>query len=128
MPFSPCTHPCVRLGIALLVLVPASCKKPARPGVTYAVTVISTGKDGKATPQGEATRVESALVESEQAVAHEGHTFLLVVRKTQYGKATFDITFPDKTVQRTQVKAGEPKEVLPRGQKNGVRIEVLESH
>ena len=52
----------------------------------------------------------------------------MIVRKTQYAKATFDITFPDKSVQRVQVKVGKPKDILPRGQKFGVRIELEESH
>jgi hypothetical protein len=108
-----------------LLLVPAGCsKKEVRPSVTYDVSVITKGNDGKATPQGSVTRVESAGVEAVQVLTHEGHTLSLVVRKTQYAKATFDITFPDNATQRVQVKVGEPKDILPRGQKIGVRIEL----
>jgi hypothetical protein len=118
----------IRLGAALFLFAQAGCTKEVRPGVTYNVTVIAQGNEGNATPQGSATRVESAAVGSEQVITHEGDTFSLVVRKTQYGKATFDVTFPDRSTERAQVKLGEPKDILPNGQKTGVRIEVQESH
>lgn len=122
------TRSVIRLGVALLVLVPVGCRKEVKPGVVYNVAIITPDKNGKATPQGSATRVESAGVGSEQEITHEGHTLSLAIRKTQYGKATFDITFPDKAIQRVQVKAGAPKDILPQGQKIGVRIEIQESH
>jgi hypothetical protein len=49
-----------------------------------------------------------------------------LVRKTEHEKATFDITFPDKTIQMVRVNSGQTKDVLPKGQKIGVRIEVQE--
>ena len=117
-----------RLSVALFLLVQAGCTREARPGVTYNVSIITRGSDGKVTPQGSVTRVESAGVEAVQAIPYEGQTLSLAVRKTQYGKATFDLTFPNQAVQRVQVKVGEPKDILPRGQKVGVRIELRESH
>jgi electron transfer flavoprotein alpha subunit len=119
---------CIQFGAALCLLLPAGCSKAVRPGATYNVWILAKGNDGKAAPQGSATRVESAAVQNVQEISNEGQTLLLVVRKTQYGKATFDIIFPDKTTQRVQVKAGEPKDLLPRGQKIGARIEILDSH
>jgi hypothetical protein len=110
------------------LIVYAGCGKGGRPGVTYNVSVVTKGQDGRAAPQGPATRVESAVVGAAQELTYEGDTLSLVVRKTQYGKATFDVTFPNKAVQRLQVKVGEPKDVLPGGQKVGVRIELQESH
>lgn len=119
----------IRFGAVLCLLLAVGCqKKSARPGATYNVWILSKGNDGKAVPQGSATHVESAAVENVQEVSNEDQSLSLVVRKTQYGKATFDIVFPDKTSQRVQVKAGEPKDILPRGQKIGVRIEILDSH
>ncbi len=118
-----------RFGAVLCLLLPVGCqKKSARPGATYNVWILSKGNDGKAVPQGSVTSVESAAVETVQEISNEDQSVSLVVRKTQYGKATFDIIFPDKTTQRVQVKAGEPKDILPRGQKIGVRIEILDSH
>jgi electron transfer flavoprotein alpha subunit len=119
---------CIRFGAAFCLLLPAGCSKAVKPGATYNVWILAKGSDGKAAPQGSATRVESAAVQNVQEISKEGQTLSLVVRKTQYGKATFDIIFPDKTTQRVQVKAGEPKDILPNGQKVGVRIEVLDSH
>lgn len=118
----------VVLALGCLVFGPVGCRKEVKPGVVYNVSVLTLGKDGKATPQGSVTRMDSAGVGSEQEISHEGNTFSLAIRKTQYGRATFDVTFPDKAVQRVQVKAGQPKDILPRGQKVGVRIEIQESH
>ncbi len=119
----------IRSSVVLCLLLAAGCSKNnARPGATYNVWILTKGNDGKAVTQGAATRVESAAVENVQEVSNEDQVVSLVVRKTQYGKATFDILFPDKTSQRVQVKAGEPKDILPQGQKFGVRIELLDSH
>jgi hypothetical protein len=118
----------IQFGVALCLVLQAGCHKPIKPGVTYKVSVVTIGPGGKATPQGEVTHVESATIETETGYSHEGQAFAVVVRKTQYGKATFDITFPDKSTQRVQAKVGEPKDILPNQQKYGVRIEVLESH
>jgi|SRR5579884_3584859 len=119
----------IAFGAFLCLLLPVGCSKnTARPGATYNVWILTKGNDGRAVPQGSATRVESAAVENVQEISNEDQSVSLVVRKTQYGKATFDIVFPDKTSQRVQVKAGEPKDILPSGQKIGVRIEILDSH
>jgi hypothetical protein len=119
----------IQLGAALVLLVQAGCTKARiRPGATYLVSIITKGNDGKAAPQESATRIESAATGSEQELTYAGQTLSLVVRKTQFGKATFDITFPDKVMQRIQVRAGETKDILPSTQKIGVRIELQESH
>lgn len=97
--------------------------------MTYIASAIVKGNDGKIMQQEEsAIQVESALVDGGQEVVHEGSKFQLVVRKTAYGKATFEITFPDNSVQRIVVKAGETKDILPKGKNLGVRIEVQDSH
>jgi hypothetical protein len=104
------------------LLVGAGCSREVKPGVTYTVSVLSSGHEGPA------ILVEQAPVESVQEVSHEGHTLSLLVRKTQYGKATFALTFPDGAVHLVQVKADTPRDVLPRGQTVGVRIKVHQSH
>jgi hypothetical protein len=118
----------IRLGVALFLLVLAGCGRGARPGVTYNVSVISKGIDGEVKPQGSVTTVKSAVVEAVQKIDYEGNSISLVVRKTQYGKATFDITFPNQDIQRAQVKVGQPKDILPGEEGIGVRIELQESH
>jgi hypothetical protein len=118
----------VATGIAFFLLVHAGCSSKIMPGATYNLSIIAKGNDGKLAPQGPMMQVGGAGVESVQQITHEGQTFSVLVRKTQYGKATFEVTFPDKTTQMFQVKAGQPKDVLPKGQKIGVRIELQESH
>jgi len=118
----------IGLGFALLLIVQAGCGRGARPGVTYNASIITKGIDGQVTPQGSVTTVKSAVVEAIQKIDYEGDSISVVVRKTQYGKATFDITFPNKDTQRAQVKVGQPKDILPSEEGIGVRIEVQESH
>ena len=114
-------------GLALLLLVaPACSKKTFKPGVTYDVTVITRGAGGQLTPQGPATRVEGVVVGHAQEIALDGRTVSLAVRKTEYEKATFDVTFPDQATQMVRIKTGESKDVLPEGQKSGLRIAVQE--
>jgi hypothetical protein len=115
----------VRLGLALCLGVAAGCSKPPRPGVTYDVSLLTPG-GGAAAPLGPPTRVASAVVQHVQELTHEGDTLVVMVRKTEYGRATFDVTFPDKAVQMVRVKVGETRDVLPPGQKIGVRLAVLE--
>ena len=118
----------IRLGIALLLLVPTGCTTAKKAGVTYTVSVITKGPDGTVTPQGSGTQVEGAKVEGSQELSYEGQSLSVVIRKTQYGKATFEVTFPNKKVATALVKVGTPRDILPRGQKVGVRIELQESH
>jgi hypothetical protein len=111
--------------IALLLVAAAGCSsKELKPGVTYEVSIITAGADGKAAPQGPATRVESVVVGHVQEIAHEGHTLSLAVRKTEFEKATFDVTFADQATERVRIEAGKTKDVLPASQKLGVRIAV----
>jgi hypothetical protein len=124
-----------RLGIAVrivgvLSLLAAGCLKnraPA-PGVKYNVSVITKGKDGSIKQEEPETVVGSAASDDTKKMTHEGQTVLVRVRKTQYGKATFEITLPDNSSQLVQLRSGETKDVLPRGQKTGVRIQVQDSH
>jgi hypothetical protein len=116
------------LALVLLLLMNAGCSSKIKPGAAFNLSIIAKGKDGKLTPQGSSVQVGGAGVESKQEIAQDDQSFSLLVRKTQYGKATFEVTFPDKTTQTFQVKAGETKDILPRGQKLGVRIELHESH
>jgi hypothetical protein len=119
----------IGLGVALFLLLLAGCGRGgARPGVTYNVSVITKGIDGEVKPQGSVTTVKSAAVEAVLKIDYEGNSISLVVRKTQYGKATFDIIFPNQDVQRKQVKVGKPEDIWPGEEGIGVRIELQESH
>jgi hypothetical protein len=118
----------LRVGAALFLLALAGCAKPPpRPGVTGNVTVITRGNGGRVVPQEPVTRFESAVVNTTQEISHGDQTLSLLVRKTEYGKGTFEITFPDKTTQRVRVNAGETRDVLPEGQAVGLRIELQEA-
>jgi hypothetical protein len=108
------------------LLAQVGCAKEARPGVTYSVTALSRGSKGQVAPQGPPTHVETAVVQQVQEIHHDRATLSLLVRKTEYGRATFDVTFPDKTTQRIRVKTGQTQDVLPEGQTLGLRIEVHE--
>jgi len=97
--------------------------------VTYIASAIVKGTDGKIEQQEESVvQVTSALVEDGQEVVHQGNKFQLVVRKTSYGKASFEITFPDNSVHKIVIKAGEKKDILPNGKIVGVQIEVQDCH
>jgi hypothetical protein len=119
----------IGLAAALTAGALPGCFKPAPPppGVTYNVSAVIRGADGRPKPQGEATSVASAVVDDVQELGYEGGSVLVQVRKTEYGKAIFEVTFPDKSRQRVAVKAGESAVVLPTGQKLGLRIEVQEA-
>ena len=71
--------------------------------------------------------IPTAVVNDAGEVGNPGSTVSIQVRKTEYGKAIFEITFPDKSTQRIAIKAGDSKDILPKGQKVGVRIQVHES-
>ncbi len=116
------------IGIACFLLINAGCSSEIKPGAAYNVSIIAKDKAGKLTPQGPIIQVERASVTSKQELTHEGQTFSLLVRKTQYRKATFEVTFPDQITQMFQVKAGETKDILPKRQKFGVRVELQQSN
>jgi hypothetical protein len=116
------------IGVAFCLLIHAGCAEKIKPGTTYNLSIITKSNDGKLTPQEPATQVGGANVESVQEISHEDQTYSVKVRKTQYGKATFEIVFPDNTREQVQVKAGEAKDILPKGKKVGVRIELVDSH
>jgi hypothetical protein len=116
------------IGIACFLLINAGCSPEIKSGAAYNVSIIARDKGGKLEPQGPIIHVERASVTSKQQLTHEGQTFSLLVRKTQYGKATFEVTFPDHTTQMFQVKAGETKDILPKRQKFGVRVELQQSN
>ena len=75
-----------------------------------------------------AISVDGAVVNDVAEVTYEGGAITVQVRKTSHGKATFAITFPDKTTQMIALKAGDSKDLLPKGQKVGLRIQVQEAH
>jgi hypothetical protein len=119
----------IGLGLAVFCLISNGCsRKTAKPGVTYDVSVIAQGSDGRPSSPGPATRVESAVVQDVREVTHQGSTVSVMVRKTEYGRATFDVTFAGKATQMVRVKKGETKDVLPDGQTVGVRIAVHDCH
>jgi hypothetical protein len=116
------------VSVSLILLAGCTSDTGLEPGVSYGITIITRGPQGQSTPQETALRVESAVTESVKEFDHQGQKFSVQVRKTQSGKATFDVSFPNGAVQRIQVKAGEAKDVLPKGQNIGVRIDVQEAH
>ncbi len=120
-------HSGIRIGVTLLLIFGVGCTRTKlKPGVAFTVSVITKGDDGRVATQGPVTRVESAVVNELREITYEDYTLLLLVRKTEYEKATFVITFSDKTSEMVRVKAGTSADVLPAGQKAGVRIEVRE--
>jgi hypothetical protein len=116
--------------VVLFLLLPAGCLTEAAPeaGVTFNMVIVTRGNRGGGTPQGSPTRVESAVTETIKEITYEGQTISVQVRKTQFGKATFDVTFPNRAVERVQIRAGETKDIFPKGQSLGVRIDVQEAH
>jgi hypothetical protein len=118
----------LQFGAAFLILVHAGCSRVPKPGVTGNVFVLTRGNDGQAVAQEPATRLESVPVNTVREIPHEGQTLSLLVRKTEFEKGTFEVTFPDQTTQRVRVGVRESKDVLPEGQKIGLRIELQESH
>jgi hypothetical protein len=97
------------------------------PGVTFSLCALAREVGGKVSPRGKARTIESSSGDDTEEVTDGGNTIAIQVRKTQYGKATFEVTFPDHAIQMVQVKKGESKDVLPKGQKIGVHIEVEEA-
>jgi hypothetical protein len=100
------------------------------PGVTFTLCAVAGGNGSQISPRGEARKIEGAGVEDVAELLDPAGTITVQVRKTQYAKATFEITFPDKATQLVQVRQGESKDILPKGksQKVGVRIEVQKAH
>jgi hypothetical protein len=126
--FRKATRLVFHVGMLLLLLVLAGCSSKPRPGVTCNVSIITQAGDGTFTPQGSVTKIESAAAGTVTEITHEGGSLSLLVRKTEYGKATLDLTFPGLEPVRVKINAGEMKNVLPNGQKIGVRIEVQDCH
>lgn len=122
-------HPCGGFVIGVFVIASAGCSgfSAPVPGVTYSVAAITRADRGPVSQPEPALTVESAVVDDVEEVVHGGSTLAVHVRKTQYGKATFTITFPDKSTQTVQVRKGETKDILPRGQQVGVRLAVQEA-
>jgi hypothetical protein len=116
------------IGIACFLLINAGCSSEIKSGAAYNVSIIAKDKEGRLKPQGPIIQVGRVIVQSKQQLEHEGQTFSLLVRKTQYGKATFEVTFPDQSTQMFQVKVGEAKDILPKRQKFGVRVELEQSN
>ena len=116
------------IGIACFLLMNAGCSSEIMSGAAYRVSIIAKDEAGKLKPQGPSIQVATASVQSEQQLTHEGQTLSLLIRKTQYGRATFEVTFPDRLTHMFQVKDGETKDILPKRQKLGVRVELQHSN
>jgi hypothetical protein len=117
----------LRLVVVLILLAShLGCANELKPGVVCDVAIIAKGDDGKPAVQGEVKRVDGAVTNNVVQLTQDGRNIALLVRKTEYGKATFDIKFPDDTIQRVKVENGKAKDVLPDGQPIGMRIEVHE--
>ena len=116
------------IGITCFLLINPGCSSEIQSGAAYNVSIIASDKGGKPKPQGSIIQVGRVSVNSKQQLEHEGQSLSLLVRKTQYGRATFEVTFPDQKTQMFQVKAGETKDILPKRQKLGVRVELQQSN
>ena len=116
------------VGIACCLLINAGCSPEIKSGAAYNVSIIAKDKHGKLKPQGPIIQIERASVTSRQQLTHEGQTLSLLVRKTQHDRATFEVTFPDQSTQMFQVRASETKDILPKRQKFGVRVELQQSN
>jgi hypothetical protein len=116
------------IGIACFLLMNAGCSSEITSGAAYNVSIIARDKAGKLQPQGPTIQVGRVSVHSKQQLEHEGQTLSLLVRKTQHGRATFEVTFPDQISQMFQVRVGETKDILPMRQKLGVRVELHQSN
>jgi hypothetical protein len=124
------TRPLIGLLLAAFVLAGAGCSGTRlEPGATFTLCPVAALKGGQADPRGEARMIKSAEVEEVAELADPDGTITVQVRKTQYGKATFEVTFSDRATQLVQVRKGESKDIFPRrkSQKVGVRIEVQEA-
>ncbi len=107
-----------------VLLACAGCTAESKPGVTCNVCVLAQGTDGKFIQQGSVTRIESAPVNTTTEIPFDGGSLTVLVRKTEHGKVTLDVTFPDSAMQRAKINAGETKDILSKGQKVGLRVEV----
>jgi hypothetical protein len=116
------------LGVTLFILTLGGCSTQPKPGVTCNVSVIAQGQDGKIAPQGPVARLESAAVETVKEFSHGGTAVSLLVRKTEHGKVTLDLTFPDNVTKQVKINTGETKDILPEGQMVGLRIAVEDCH
>jgi hypothetical protein len=118
----------VRL-VGLCCLLCAGCGGQATPvpGVTYVATLITKAANGAIVPQQASVSAKTATVGHEQELGADANQVIVHVRKTEYGRATFEITFSDKSVQRVKVDNGMTKDVFPKGKTLGVRIEVQEA-
>jgi hypothetical protein len=107
-------------------LVVAGCSNGPKPGVTFCGFIIVKDSDGQVTLQLPGTLVVSAVANTMREITHEGRTVGVLIRKTEYGKVTLDITFPDKAVERVKIETGKTQDILPEGQSIGIRIQVQE--
>ncbi|HEV3084400.1 MAG TPA: hypothetical protein VGY66_31850 [Gemmataceae bacterium] len=119
----------MRLLLSIFLIAVAGCSQtPPAPGVTYSAAALTKEADGKVKQQGEPIIVAGAVVSDVAEIPGDGSSVFVEVRKTSYGRATLTITFPDKTTQTVRLKTGESKDLLSKGHKLGVRIQVQDAH
>ena len=112
----------------IFLIALAGCSQPApAPGVTYSASAVTKRPDGKLKQFAPAITIDGAVVNDVAEVVNNDPPIGGKL-KTSHGKATFAITFPDKTTQMIALKAGDSKDLLPKGQKVGLRIQVQEAH
>jgi hypothetical protein len=114
--------------LGILLATSAGClTSKLEPGVTFTLCALARENGSQLSQRGQVRTIESASIDDTEEVADGGSTITVQVRKTQYGKATFEVIFPDRASQLVQVKKGESKDILPRDGKLGVRIGVEEA-
>ena len=123
----PCLRSLFLAWVTLAVVLSAGCSSAPKPGVTYTYSLLEK-KDGNIHVKSALQKVVSATVATEKTITHDGVSLSLLIKKTEFGKVTFDIRFPGMDPQRVRIVTGETKDIFPEESPWGIRIDVLECH
>jgi hypothetical protein len=112
---------------ALLLLLPSvflfGCGKSAQ--VSYEATGLHREAGGKIVA-GAMVGPRATSVPSAAEVEINGKKATVQVQAIERDQVTFEITYPDGTTERAQMRRGESKSFIPNGKDFGVRIQVKE--
>lgn len=116
------------LCLAGVVFLSSGCSSPPKPGVTFNLTILEKAEDGNLMVKGPVEKIVSAPVRTEKTIVLPETTVSLLVRKTEYGKATFEVTYPGQEAKRVRIESGQTQEIFPEEVRFGLRIEVIDCH